>query len=83
VLCCDSGLTHRQREYVETIQQSGEMLLTLLNDILDYSKIEAGRLELEEIECEPRRVGEEVLELVSTLVRIPEDSKNSLQRTRS
>ncbi|MGM0576929.1 MAG: response regulator [Myxococcota bacterium] len=41
-------LDREERDYVETIKQSAETLLHLLNDILDLSKIEAGRLELEE-----------------------------------
>lgn len=40
-------LTTEQREFVDTIHQSGETLLTLVNDILDLSKIESGKLELE------------------------------------
>ncbi len=42
-----SPLEAAQREQVDVIHQSGETLLSLLNDILDVSKIEAGRLELE------------------------------------
>ena len=41
-----------QRERVDIIRQSGESLLAILNDLLDLSKIEAGKLELEEVEFE-------------------------------
>ncbi len=46
-LLLDTPLTAEQHEFVETIRQSGEALLIIINDILDYSKIEAGHLELE------------------------------------
>jgi signal transduction histidine kinase/CheY-like chemotaxis protein len=40
-------LDARQRDYVETIVRSGDSLLTILNDLLDHAKIEAGRMDLE------------------------------------
>ncbi|MFN8699473.1 MAG: ATP-binding protein [Flavobacteriales bacterium] len=43
-------LDHRQKEYVDTIQKSGQSLMILINDILDYSKMESGRLALREEE---------------------------------
>ncbi len=45
-LLADTALDEQQQQYVEIILSSGEHLLDILNDILDYSKIEAGQLEL-------------------------------------
>ena len=44
-----SGLTAQQQQYVDIINRSGENLLDLLNDILDYSKIEAGHLSIRQV----------------------------------
>jgi len=46
-LLLETHLTHEQRDFAETIKTSGENLLEIINDILDYSKIETGKLELE------------------------------------
>ena len=46
-LLLDTDLTHEQRDFCATIQDSGEALLRIVNDVLDFSKVEAGRLELE------------------------------------
>ncbi|MEY4939228.1 MAG: hypothetical protein RIQ93_963 [Verrucomicrobiota bacterium] len=43
----DTTLTPEQRDHVETMQVSGEHLLTVVDDILDFSKMEAGKLEIE------------------------------------
>lgn len=49
-------LSDEQRGYANMIRLSSKNLLTLINEILDLSKIEAGRLELELVEFEPRRL---------------------------
>lgn len=46
-LLLDSPLTAQQREFAETVRRSGDALLTIINDVLDFSKIESGELELE------------------------------------
>ncbi|MGW8121152.1 ATP-binding protein [Roseivirga echinicomitans] len=58
-------LTTEQRDYVETIKVSGEILLRIINDILDYTRIESGKITLEERVFGLKRVVEESLNLVA------------------
>ncbi len=57
-------LTAEQDEYVNVVRDSGRNLLRVLNDILDYSKIEAGKLELDATEFELTAVVKSVVELL-------------------
>ena len=57
-------LTDQQRNYVSKVNRSGEALLALLNDILDLSKIEAGKLELEVSDFALSRVFEDVYNIL-------------------
>ena len=57
---------------MNTIHSSGTHLLNLINDILDLSKIEAGRLEVESIECQAHRVIADVV----TVMRVRADEKH-------
>jgi CheY-like chemotaxis protein/nitrogen-specific signal transduction histidine kinase/HPt (histidine-containing phosphotransfer) domain-containing protein len=59
-LLLDTDLDRRQREYANVIRASADALLVVINDLLDYSKIEAGKLELERIEMDLRAHVEEV-----------------------
>ncbi|MBK9409865.1 MAG: response regulator [Gemmatimonadetes bacterium] len=63
-LLLDTLLTDEQRDIVRTIAASGEALLTIINDILDLSKIEAGRLEFEHAPFDLGHTIEDVLELL-------------------
>lgn len=55
-LALQTQLTSQQKNCLTVINQSGEALLSLLNDILDISKIEAGKMKLERIPLEPQAV---------------------------
>ena len=60
-----TDLNAKQHHLAETVLQSGTALLSVLNDILDYSKIEAGKLELECIDFNLRECVEEVMQLLA------------------
>lgn len=64
-LLLDTTLDNRQEEYARTIQYSGDALLTLLNDILDLSKVEEGKMTLENIDFDLGKLLESVAMLMS------------------
>ncbi|RPH46918.1 MAG: PAS domain S-box protein [Burkholderiales bacterium] len=53
-LVLDTALAPNQRDYLETVRQSADALMEIINDLLDLSKIEAGHMDLESIDFEPR-----------------------------
>lgn len=67
-LLLQTNLGEEQLDYVNTIRLSGDALLSVINDILDYSKIETGNMTLEEFPFEISRCVEEAIELMSTPV---------------
>ena len=65
-LLANCQLGAREREFVKTIDRSGQALLTIINDILDFSKIEAGHIELDDAPFVLRESLEDVTSLLST-----------------
>jgi two-component system, sensor histidine kinase and response regulator len=68
-LTLETQLDERQRDYLSKVQTSSKALLTLLNDILDYSKIEAGKVALEREEFSPEETIENVGNLFSAKIQ--------------
>jgi len=68
-LLADTELSTLQRDFVETVRISGENLLTLINEILDFSKLEAHEMELEEIDFDLNTCVEEVTDLLAMLAQ--------------
>jgi CheY-like chemotaxis protein len=62
----ETSLSSEQKEFVETIRMSGDSLLTIINDILDYSKIESCKMELEEQPFEIAASIEDTFDLLSS-----------------
>ncbi len=68
----NTPLSLAQQQYVSTIRQGGEMLLSVISDILDFSRIESGQLEIEEHPFNLEQCVENVLDLMTS--RIAEKS---------
>jgi signal transduction histidine kinase len=66
-ILCEENLNHDQKKYVHIIFDNARSLLRLMNDILDFSRIEAGKLHLEKIDCSPSQILEDVLATLSPL----------------
>ena len=73
-LLADEDLTEEQQEYLDYIRKSGRNLMQLLNDVLDISKIEAGKLRVEKVLCSP----DELLDDVAALMR-PKAAKKGIE----
>ncbi|TWT83671.1 Sensory/regulatory protein RpfC [Planctomycetes bacterium CA13] len=63
-LAQQSSVDGRQKGYLDTVQESGQSLLNLINDLLDFSKLEAGKMVIEEIPFRPQELAGEVSRLM-------------------
>src|SRR3954462_14561616 len=68
----DEVSTDDRADFLDTIRKSGKRLLLLLNDLLDLSKIEAGQLKVERIQCSPDAILAEVI----SVQRVPAQKKS-------
>jgi PAS domain S-box-containing protein len=64
-LLLDTPLSDTQRDFAETVRTAGEALLGIINDVLDYSKIEAGKFAIETIDFDVRSTIEEVVNMLA------------------
>ncbi len=64
-LLLDTELDDQQQDFVQTVRSSGDALLTIINDVLDFSKIESGELELEALPFALQECVESALDLVA------------------
>jgi len=67
-----SVMDREQLDAATTIKQNGQYLIGIINDILDLSKIEAGKLEIEHIQCSPCQI----LSEIASLMRVRANAKN-------
>ena len=61
ILALDTSLTDEQRDYLETVRSSANTLLIIINDVLDLSKIEAGKLQLDPVPVDVRELMTDLL----------------------
>ena len=69
-LLLETALDVRQRDYAQTVRNSGEALLTIINNILDFSKVEAGMLDIEAVEFDVRAIVDGVVDLLATPAQV-------------
>ncbi|RNF53060.1 response regulator [Marinomonas hwangdonensis] len=62
-LCLKMPLAHEQKSYLNTILSSGQNLLSLVNDVLDFSKMEAGKMGLEVVPFSPKKIVQYAIDL--------------------
>jgi len=62
-------LTQEQRKWIQIQSQSGGHLLSVFDDVLDYSKIEAGEMVLSDVDCDPRHLAEGMVRPLLPLAR--------------
>ncbi|HEY2635733.1 MAG TPA: ATP-binding protein, partial [Steroidobacteraceae bacterium] len=67
-LLLETQLNPEQREFAQTVQRTGDALLTIIDDLLDYSKIEAGCMSVEQIDFDLRSVCEEARAILQAAV---------------
>lgn len=72
-----TGLNDEQQDYVKTAMESGKSLLTIINDILDYSKIEAGKLQMTPEEFRIRDMLQSLITSFSTAINPQKVSLNA------
>ena len=65
----DTPLTEEQQQYAELIHRSGEWMVAIANDVLDFSKLEAGKLKLESVEFEWLPLLEELVAIAAERAR--------------
>jgi signal transduction histidine kinase/CheY-like chemotaxis protein len=68
-LTLETELATEQRQHLDLVRTSGEMLLRVINDVLDFSRIEAGRLELQRVPFDPRACVRRALGTLAPLAR--------------